>query len=83
MSSAGTVVDADSVTQTRKKVRVYTRSTCPEVMQCDALRLIPELEEAKLAETMSSLAQLKASVTAAKEYKKKRWRDQVRDYVTS
>ncbi|CAE7741202.1 unnamed protein product [Symbiodinium microadriaticum] len=49
-------------------------------MQCDALRLIPELEEAKLAETMSSLAQLKASVTAAKEYKKKRWRDQVRDY---
>ena len=67
----------------RKEVRVFTRSTCPEVMQCDALRLIAELEEAKLAETMSSLAQLKASVMAAKEHKEKNWRDHVQDYVTS
>ena len=67
----------------RKEVRVYTRSTCPEVMQCDALRLIAELEEAKLAETMSSLAQLKASVMAAKEHREKSWRDHVQDYVAS
>ncbi|CAE7836598.1 unnamed protein product [Symbiodinium necroappetens] len=67
----------------RKEVRVYTRSTCPEVMQCDALRLIAELEEAKLTETMSSLAQLKASVAAAREHQEKSWRDHVRDYVTS
>ena len=67
----------------RKEVRVYTRSTCPEVMQCDALRLIAELEEARLAETMSSLAQLKASVMAAKEHKEKSWKDHVRAYVAS
>ncbi|CAE7473244.1 PIP5K4, partial [Symbiodinium necroappetens] len=67
----------------KKEVRVYTRSACPEVMQCDALRLIAELEEAKLAETMSSLAQLKASVMAAKEYKERSWRDHVQDYVAS
>ncbi|OLP98838.1 Retrovirus-related Pol polyprotein from transposon TNT 1-94 [Symbiodinium microadriaticum] len=67
----------------RKEVRVYTRSTCPEVMQCDALRLIAELEEPKLTETMSSLAQLKASVAAAREHQEKSWRDHVRDYVTS
>ena len=67
----------------RKEVRVYTRSTCPEVMQGDALRLIAELEEARLAETMSSLAQLKASVMAAKEHKEKSWKDHVRAYVAS
>ncbi|CAE7333282.1 unnamed protein product [Symbiodinium sp. KB8] len=67
----------------RKEVRVYTRSTCPEVMQCDALRLIAELEEAKLTETMSSLAQLKASVAAAREHQEKSWRDHVWDYVIS
>ena len=67
----------------KKEVRVYTRSTCPEVMQCDALRLIAELEEAKLTETMNSLAQLKASVTAAREYRERSWRDQVRDYMDS
>ncbi|CAE7391000.1 PIP5K4, partial [Symbiodinium necroappetens] len=67
----------------RKEVRVCTRSTCPEVMQCDALRLIAELEEARLAETMSSLAQLKASVMAAKEHKEKSWKDHVQAYVAS
>ncbi|CAE7529331.1 GIP, partial [Symbiodinium necroappetens] len=67
----------------KKEVRVYTRSTCPEVMQCDALRLIAELEEAKLTETMSSLAQLKASVAAAKEYRERGWKDQVRDYMVT
>ena len=67
----------------KKEVRVYTRSTCPEVMQCDALRLIAELEEAKLTETMSSLAQLEASVAAAKEYRERDWRDQVRDYMAT
>ncbi|CAE7191630.1 unnamed protein product [Symbiodinium sp. KB8] len=67
----------------KKEVRVYTRSTCPEVMQCDALRLIAELEEAKLTETMNSLAQLKASVTAVREYRERSWRDQVRDYMNS
>ncbi|CAE7228392.1 unnamed protein product [Symbiodinium sp. CCMP2456] len=68
---------------TKKEIKVYTRSTCPEIMQCDALRLIAELEQAKIDETMESLAQLKASVSVARDYKEKSWKDMVRDYVAS
>ncbi|CAE7261345.1 unnamed protein product, partial [Symbiodinium sp. CCMP2456] len=68
---------------TKKEIKVYTRSTCPEIMQCDALRLIAELEQAKIDETMESLAQLKASVSAARDYKERSWKDMVRDYVAS
>ena len=32
---------------------------------------------------MSSLAQLKASVAAAKEYRERSWKDQVRDYMVT
>ena len=39
----------------RPDVRVYDRSSCPEVRECDALRLIAELESAKLGEAMKSL----------------------------
>ena len=38
-----------------RDVRVYNRSSCPEVRECDALRLIAELESAKLGEAMKSL----------------------------
>ncbi|CAE7422676.1 GIP [Symbiodinium sp. CCMP2456] len=68
---------------TKKEIKVYTRSTCPEIMQCDALRLIAELEQAKIDETMESLAQLKASVSAVRDYKERSWKDMVRDYVAS
>ncbi|CAE7228572.1 unnamed protein product, partial [Symbiodinium sp. CCMP2456] len=66
---------------TKREVKVYTKSTCPEVSQCDALRLIAELEEAKLTETMESLAKLKASICASKTYKEREWTDNVRDYM--
>eukprot|EP00439_Symbiodinium_sp_Y106_P027774 s2669_g3.t1 len=65
------------------EVRVYTRSACPEIAQCDALRLIGELEEAKLAETMESLATLKATVLAARNHKEWSWKDAVREYVST
>ena len=58
---------------TKKEIKVYTRSTCPEILQCDALRLIAELEDAKLKETMQSLSQLKASAMVAKERGERPW----------
>ncbi|CAE7369616.1 unnamed protein product, partial [Symbiodinium sp. CCMP2456] len=68
---------------TKKEVKVYTKSTCPEITQCDALRLIAELEEARLTETMESLAQLKASISASRAHREHSWKDAVRDYLAT
>ncbi|CAE7404103.1 GIP [Symbiodinium sp. CCMP2592] len=65
------------------EIRVYTRSTCPEILQKDALRLIGELEEAKLAETMESLATLKAAVAAARGHTQWTWKDAIKEYVSA
>ena len=68
---------------TKGEIKVFTRSACPEIMQKDALRLIAELEEAKLAETMESLATLKATVLAARDHKEWSWKDATREYVST
>ena len=68
---------------TKKEIKVYTRSTCPEILQCDALRLIAELEDAKLKETMQSLSQLKASVMVAKERGERPWTETITEYMKS
>ena len=68
---------------TKGEIKVFTRSACPEIMQKDALRLIAELEEAKLAETMESLVTLKATVLAARDHKEWSWKDATREYVST
>ena len=63
---------------TKKEIKVFTRSTCPEILQCDALRLI-----AKLKETMQSLSQLRASVMVAKERGERSWTETTTEYMKS
>ncbi|CAE7605330.1 unnamed protein product [Symbiodinium sp. CCMP2592] len=67
----------------KKEIKVYTRSNCPEIMQCDALRLIAELEEAKLSEAMGSLATLRSAIMAAKDYTQWSWKDAIKEYVAT
>ena len=47
---------------TKPSIQVFTKSSCPEVRECDALRLIAELETEKVKEAMSSLSTLKAAI---------------------
>ncbi|CAE7215856.1 GIP [Symbiodinium sp. CCMP2592] len=67
----------------RKEIKVYTRSNCPEIAQCDALRLIAELEEAKLSEAMGSLATLRSAIMAARDYTQWGWKEAIREYVST
>ena len=66
---------------TRPEVQVYTRSTCPEVRECDALRLISELETKSLKAAMVSLEDLKATVAAVKAKEEGTWRDFLKKYL--
>ncbi|CAE7553512.1 GIP [Symbiodinium sp. CCMP2592] len=67
----------------KKEIKVYTRSNCPEIAQCDALRLIAELEEAKLSEAMGSLATLRSAIMAAREHTQWSWKDAIKEYVAT
>ncbi|CAE7240501.1 unnamed protein product [Symbiodinium sp. CCMP2592] len=65
----------------KKEIKVNTQSNCPEIAQCDALRLIAELEEAKLSEAMGSLATLRSAIMAAREHTQWSWKDAIKEYV--
>ena len=66
---------------TRPSIQVFTRSTCREVRECDALRLIAELETEKVKEAMASLSTLKTAIETAKDYRPDSWKEHLRKYV--
>ena len=68
---------------TKGEIKVFTRSACPEIAQGDALKLIAELEEAKLTETMESLTTLRVAVASAKDRTQWSWKDSIREYVAT
>ena len=68
---------------TKSSIQVFTRSSCPEVRECDALRLISELEMEKVKEAMTSLSTLKAAIETAKDYKPDTWKERLGKYVGS
>ena len=68
---------------TKSSIQVFTRSSCPEVRECDALRLISELEMEKVKEAMTSLSTLKAAIETAKDYKPDTWKEHLGKYVGS
>ena len=65
----------------RPDVKVYDRSSCPEVRECDALRLIAELESAKVGEAMKSLEVLRAAIQVSKQRQPWDWWDAVKRYA--
>ena len=67
--------------ETRPEIQVFTRSTCPEVRECDALRLIAELEEQSVEASFNSMAELRAAIAATKKRKPGDWKSYLQDYV--
>eukprot|EP00439_Symbiodinium_sp_Y106_P010606 s6827_g1.t1 len=65
----------------RPDVKVYDKSSCPEVRECDALRLIAELESAKVGEAMKSLEVLRAAIQVSKQRQPWDWWDAVKRYI--
>ena len=66
----------------RPDVKVYDKSSCPEVRECDALRLIAELESEKVGEAMKSLDVLRTAIQVSKQRQPWDWWDAVKRYVT-
>ncbi|CAE6970309.1 inlI [Symbiodinium natans] len=67
----------------RPEIQVFTRSSCPEVRECDALRLIAELESQKVEASMQSIAELRTAIVAAKQKHPGGWKGYLQEYVRS
>ncbi|CAE7207045.1 unnamed protein product [Symbiodinium natans] len=67
----------------RPEVQVYTRSSCPEVRECDALRLIAELEGTKADEALRTMQELETSIKVARSHEGRNWADFLKDYVVT
>ncbi|CAE7351139.1 unnamed protein product [Symbiodinium natans] len=67
----------------RPEVQVYTRSSCPEVRECDALRLIAELEGTKADEALRTMQELETSIKVARSHEGRNWADFLKGYVVT
>ena len=65
----------------RPEIQVFTRSSCPEVRECDALRLIAELESQSVEASANSAAELRAAILAVKNRKPCGWKGYLQEYV--
>ena len=69
--------------ESRPEIQVFTRSSCPEVRECDALRLIAELESQSVEASLKSMVELKAAIMAAKQKRPTDWKGYLQEYVRS
>ena len=72
----------------KESVQVFTRSSCPEVRECDALRLIAEIEGMKVEEAMRTLQELTTTMKSTRvgadgnlRGPSRDWRSYVKDYI--
>ena len=72
----------------KESAQVFTRSSCPEVRECDALRLIAEIEGMKVEEARKTLKELTTTMKSTRvgadgnlRGPSRDWRSYVKDYL--